>query len=284
MNLVKPTTIEGVVINALAENASSGTVLLEKARENKKTLTKQALYVVLRKLIAEEIIVKHGTQFSLSNVWLGKMYEFFLVARERYGARHETVDFLSLTDGDKIAYNFKSPAEADKFWAHAFDVLARTMSFTEPIYLYNPHEWFILVREESERGLFEKLRSQKRNLWLTAGNSTLLDLSVRKFFDGTYLQYHALEKPLFEKNSRYINIFGDFIIEATLDQETADAIDVYYKDTVEWNEGAKIKLTNIVSKGKTKLIISRSERKAVQLKKVLGVHFFKTKNSAAGTE
>lgn len=272
MDFKHPTTIEEVIIGTLAGNAATGAQLLQAARGIKKTLTKQALYVVLRRLIVEEVVVKHGTQFSLSNVWLGKMNEFFARAQERYGARREGVDFFSLGDGDKISYAFKSPHEADKFWGHAFDVLADTTR--EPIYIYNPHEWFMLARQESELHLFNKLKSQERQLWLTVGSNDPLDTYTKQFFDGTYLQYHMVEKPVFEKRNYYLNIFGSYIIEAYLDEGTAAKVDMLYKSTQVWSKDIERELQSLVAKGKTKLTISRNERKAQKLKKLLGQYFF----------
>jgi hypothetical protein len=275
VSLINPTTVEEAIIATLAGKAASGAQLLESARGIKKTLTKQALYVVLRRLIAEEVVVKHGTQFSLSNVWLGKMADFFARAQERYGVRTEGVDFLNLQDGDKISYAFKSPHEADRFWGHAFDVLADITK--EPVYIYNPHEWFILARQESELHLFNTLKDQSRQLWLLVGNSDPIDAYAKRFFDGAYLQYHTLEKPLFERGNYYLNIFGSYIIEASIDPETAKKVDELYKKTQVFDESIIPALQVLVAKGKTKLTISKNTRKAVKLKKLFVPYFFTIK-------
>lgn len=277
MDFNHPQSIEEIIIDKLAGNAASGAQLLESARGIKQTLTKQALYVVLRRLIAEEVIVKHGTMFSLSNVWLGKMTEFFNRAQERYGVRTEGVDFLNLQDGDKISYAFKSPHEADRFWGHAFDVLA-DMHGKEPVYIYNPHEWFIFARQESELHLFNKIKDTKHQLWLTVGSRDPLDVYAKQFFDGTYLQYHMLEQPLFEKGNYYLNIFGDYIIEATIDDAITAQVEELYKTTPAFDDTVIPTLQKLVSKGKTKLTISKNARKAQKLKKLFEPHFFKTRH------
>lgn len=277
MNLNTPTSTEEIIINALASTSENGEILLTTVRQTKPRFTKQALYVVLRKLLQQEVVVKHGKQFSLARPWLSKMTQFFSIAQERYGVRTEGVDFLNLTDGDKISYVFKSPHEADRFWGHAFDVLAAVMPQSEPVYIYNPHEWFILARAESELHLFSTLKDKKRQIWLTVGNRDPLDIFAKQYFDGTYLQYHLLEKPLFEKDTYYLNIFGDYVIEASIDPETASAVDKLYKSSTEWDDTTKHHLQTLVAKGKTKLTISRNERKAQKLKKLLGQYFFVAK-------
>jgi hypothetical protein len=277
MDFHSPSSIEEVIITSLAQKSTSSGKLLLEARKVKPLFTKQALYAILRRLIKEEVIVKHGKHFSLSSVWIGKMTNFFASANEQYGIHQESVDFLSLADGDKISYNFKSPEETDRFWGHAFDVLADLMpphhDKKEPIYIYNPHEWFMLIRQESELHLFRKLAADKRQLWLLAGHRHTLDLHVKQFFDGTYLQYHTLSEPLFDKPHYYINVFGDFIIEAFLDVTVAEKIDQLYISASEWNEELKKELSTITTKGKTRIVISHNTRKAKRIKKMIGKYF-----------
>jgi len=278
MNLTKPIHPEEIIIATLATRSENGEVLLQKTHDVKPGFTKQALYTILRKLISEEIIVKHGMQFSLARPWIGQMYEFFTRAHDRYGGKAEGVDFLTLSDGDKISYSFKSPHEADRFWGHAFDVLADAHT-TEPVYIYNPHEWFVFARQESELHLFHKIKDAKRQLWLTVGNKDPLDIYARTFFDGQYLQYHTHDQPLFDKEYYYLNIFGDYIIEAFIDPQTAHIVDEFYKMTAQYDEGVLPALQKLVSKGKTKLTISRNARKATKLKKLLAPYFFRKSKS-----
>ncbi len=82
------------------------------------------------------------------------------------------------------------------------------------------------------------------------------------------------EKPLFEKNNYYLNIFGDFIIEAQLDADITNQIDRFYKETLSFDETAKSKLQKIVEgKGKNKLTISRNKRKADKLRAIFKRYF-----------
>lgn len=277
MDFTHPKTPEETIISSLSQKSLNGELLLKQTQTIKPGFTKQALYVILRRLLAQEVVVKHGKQYSLSNVWLGKMSNFFSLAQERYGTERKGADFLMLNDGDKISYNFKDLNETDGFWGHAFDVLAEMMPPTEPIYLYNPHEWFLFARQENELHLFNKLKNDKRQLWLTVGHSDPLDIFAKQYFDGTYLQYHIPEKSLFDKEYYYLNIFGTYIIEAYADIDTAIQIDQFYKSTPEWNDTVKKQLQSIVTNGKTKLTISKNERKAKKLKKMMGEYFYQVK-------
>ena len=109
------------------------------------------------------------------------------------------------------------------------------------------------------------------------GNSDPIDAYAKRFFDGTYLQYHTLEKPLFEKGNYYLNIFGTYIIEASIDSETAKNVDELYKKTQTFDESIISALQALVANGKTKLTISRNARKAAKLKKLFAPYFFAAK-------
>lgn len=275
MDLSTPHTTEEVLLRTLGNRALNGESLLLEAQKVKPSFTKQALYQLLRRLIDREIVVKHGKQFSLSQVWILKMNDFFASAQKRYGLGEQSGnDFLSLSDGDKINYTFKSSADADKFWGHAFSLLGDTLT-NEPLYIYNPHEWFFFARKESEEFLFKDLQNKNQQVWLLCGGTTALDKYSAKYFDGRVLQYHMTSEEIFEARNYYVNIFNDYIIEARLDEKTADGVDRFYQETSSWNESVDEKMLTLVSEGKTQITISRNKKKADKLKRVFTPYFYK---------
>ncbi len=275
MDLDKPQTIEEVVLKALSNKALSGEALLQEAQKIRHGFTKQALYQLLRKLMDREIVVKHGKQFSLSQIWIMKMNDFFSLAQKQYGVGERGGnDFLALSDGDKISYSFKSPAEADKFWGHAFNILAGTIK-NEPLYIYNPHEWFFFARKESEEYLFKDLQNKNQQIWLLCGGTTALDKYNAKYFDGKTLQYHMADEEIFEARNYYLNIFGDYIIEARIDEDVALKVDKFYETHKEVTEVTLQSLTNLLTQGKTNLAISRNKKKVEKLKKLFTPYFYK---------
>lgn len=274
MDLVKPQDIEENIIRMLGTTACSAEVLLLEAQKSKPSFTKQALYQTLRKLIDREIVVKHGKQFSLSQPWILRMSDFFSFALHQYGASDQGTDFLSLPEGDKVSYSFKNPTDADRFWGHAFSVLGKMVGTSEPVYLYNPHDWFLLARNESEVFLFEEFRKASMHIWILAGNKYPLDIYVKKYFDGNFLQYHTLDKALFEAQNYYLNIFGEYIIEVRLDEKTTDAIENFYQSTTIFDTSAEERIKAIVSSGKTHITISRNTKKVEKLKRLFKEYFY----------
>ena len=275
MDLATPKTIEESLVAHLAKKGATGEELLDVARTIKKTFTKQALYHTLRQLTEREIIVKHGKQFSLSQLWISRMNDFFAIAGKQYGVDERAGnDFLSLSDGDKISYSFKSPVEADRFWAHAFTVLGELLAKKEPLYIYNPHEWFLLARTESEAFLFNELKKRGQKVWLICGGNTALDAYTKKYFDGTILQYYMSTDELFEARNYYLNIFGDYIIEAHINETVAQKVDDFYNTNTKVTESMTQILTTLLEEGRTTITITRNKKKAEKLKKLFTPYFF----------
>ena len=280
MNPHKPEKIEEYIVQILQEGPIPAMGLVKKISFLRTRATKQAVYSALRKLKKDEIVVMHGKIVSLSSNWINKMSDFFAKARHHYSiANVEAEGFLALEEGDKITYNFKNPEIADTFWGHAFDILSEVMDKEEPIYIYNPHEWFLLARQEQETDLFERITKQKRQILITSPRQTDLDKYVKKFFDGTFAQYYLSPTQIFKKQNYYLNIFGEYLIEAWIDEKTQHEIESFYIKTKIFDEKAKTEIKNIIAKqGKNKISISRNKEKSEKLRKSLGKEFFIIKN------
>ncbi len=276
MNVIDPVSIEDYVIHFLQKESLSGAVLLGKIQHIRPNTTKQALYAALRKLRTQEIVIMHNMRISLSTIWLRNMIEFFQIAKHVY-IKSITTDegFLNLEDGDRVMYSFKNPNIADIFWGHAFEILAEITSVSAPAYVYNPHEWFMLARPETEKSIFKKIAQSGKQILVLAGGATFLDKSIIKEFDGTIAQYHPTDEDIFEKRNYYLNIFDDFIIEAYLDEKITKKIDWFYESTEEWTLEKQNKLRDIIAlEGKNKLTISRNKKRSDKLKKMFNKYFY----------
>ncbi len=273
--IYNPRTVEDNILSLLQKGSIGTAELLTKVQANRPGSTKQALYQALRKLKKEEVVVMRSKQVSLSHIWINKMTHYFKEAGRAYGETTEpSEDFLKLRDGEKVSYTFQSPEITDIFWGHAFSILSGLTRKDIPICIYNPHEWFMVARVESEKHLFQTIKENGKQLLVLVGNSDPIDILVRSEFDGNLLQYHT-EKGMYAiKEGSYVNIFGDFIIEAVLDDRTNAKIDAFYKNTSEITLETKEQLKQIVTeKGKTKLTISRNPRKADKLRRIFRRYF-----------
>jgi hypothetical protein len=83
-----------------------------------------------------------------------------------------------------------------------------------------------------------------------------------------------LTEGLFEARNYYLNIFGDYTIEARIDEKTAERVDRLYEEATQWDNSVEGKLRGLVSEGKTVITISRNKKKADKLKKLFVPYFY----------
>ncbi len=263
----KDQRIEDLIIECLVSGPQETASLLEAINAKRTGTTKQAVYKALRQLRADEVIIQTRGEVALSSLWLKKLATFTEQARLNYSMNDQpSLDFLALKNGEKIVYWFKSFEATDIFWGHAFDILLDNTPKSAPVFIYNPHEWFLLARPETETFLFNRFKAIGRKLFLIAGNRDALDIESSKYFDNETTNYHPSPEPLFEKNNYNVNIFNDYLIEVWLDPKISNLIDQFYKKHSTLTDDAKNELLTIIKqRGRNKLVIYRNERKARKL-------------------
>lgn len=268
--------IEQLILKTLQKGTISTIGLIEKISALRFATTKQGVYRVLRKLKNEEKIVIHGKSVSLNLHWIKNMNEFFSLAQFFYSPKVANPDgFLNVREKDKIVYFFKNLNLLDSFWSHAFHMFNEVLNPEEPIFVYNPHEWFAYARQETEQTLIKTMKEKNRQVLITVAHNDSLDKELKKKFRSDILQYDIADKKIFEKQNYYFNIFGDCLIEVFIDQKIAKQIDEFFKKINIFDDKAREKLLEIVSKnGKNKLIISRNKNKAEKYKKTLSKNFY----------
>lgn len=268
--------IEQLILKTLQKGTISTIKLIESISLVRPKTTKQGVYRVLRKLRDEEKIVIHGKSVSLNLHWLKNMNEFFSLAQFYYSPRAVNPDgFLNVREKDKIVYFFKNLNLLDSFWSHAFHMFAEVLNPKEPIFVYNPHEWFAYARQETEQTLIKTMNEKTRQVLITVAHGDPLDRELKKKFGNDLLQYNIADKKIFEKQNYYFNVFGDYLIEVFIDQKIAKRIDKFFTGIKNFDDKARENLLKIVSKnGKNKLVISRNKRKAEKYKKTLAKNFY----------
>jgi hypothetical protein len=270
MSLLKPIRIEDYIINHLKTGPVTCLKLVVKIQEDRRKTTKQAVYAALRLLKSQEqIIILKGTA-SLNITWINQMVGLFEAAKSNYIGDNSRGSFLDLEDKERIKYYFNDVHKADIFWTHVYYLLLERLQPGEPVFLYNPHEWFLIARNENEKAVIKTTIQRGNPFLLTSGNNTFLDKYVGKYLDGDKSQYNILPKALFRENNYYINIFGDFIIEAWLDKTISERVEKLYQKTTQWNDSVRSEAEEILkTSGRMRIVISRNQKKTEKIKKTL---------------
>ena len=268
-------SIRELIISSIQKGSRNIVELISDIQKNRPNTTKQAVYTAIRNLKREEVVVVHKKHISLNKVWVKNQLNFFTIADSDYTHEGSNYDnLLLMEEGDKITYFFKSAYATDQYWAHLYETMVENMDKSMPAVLYNPHEWFLVARKESEEMIFNRLSSQSKLMFMVIGGTNDLDkLVVKTAFKQWKHQYNFRPDLKFDKNY-YINIFGDFIIEAKLDEKVSLEIDEFFSKYKILTPSNIAELKIIVSKrGKNKLMITRNKKRAFNLRKMLAYDF-----------
>jgi DNA-binding PadR family transcriptional regulator len=266
-------TIEEKIINMLKSGALLSTEIVKRIQDDRKDTPKQSVYKALRQLKQKEIITKVKKTISLHEVWIEEMRDFFSTVQSQNSAVEEP-SALTLKDKEFISYSFSSLISLDMFWAHAFMLFMKHSPAQQPIFLYNPHEWFLLARNKSEQGLMRTAKQMKKPWIHLVAGKTKLDLEIKHFYDQKYARVHFLGKHIFGKD-HYINIFGDFIIEVHLDSKSTEEIEKIY-ETYTTKEQALERFILIMEskKFRHKMKISKHQKNARKIRNIFSKYFF----------
>jgi hypothetical protein len=272
-------SIEALVIDCLREGKMTGPEIVSFVASKRAGATKQAVYLALRVLMHNEVVVHFKQSYRISDLFLDKVIGYFDYLKSGEAQKTNSEPFLNLSDGDSISYSFKTPYVTDTFWAHAFAVLTSYTPNEVPIVIYNPHEWFIYAHTESEQKVLEAIIKQGKYAFFTIGTKTSADAQAKKYFTSPHTQYFINDSIKGSLPSNYyLNIFDDYIIEVWLDDKITKNIDAWYEGVAEVTQNDIEKIESIVQqKGRTKMRISRNKKRAQRLSKQFIKNFYMPK-------
>lgn len=276
MLLGKEHSLEDYIVQRIGTGPILITDLIDECLQKELVSTKQAVYAAVRRLSAALVVVRHNQRLSLHSDWLTKLNRFSLIAQYHYYDEQQGAgQFANMEDGERIQFQFNSSASADIFWAHALQVLNMIVPSAEPFYGYDPHCWFFLVHHEQESALRDNFNAKGRQYLISVDAADYLDKHIRSEFDNEMSQYYISPKSLFDKRSYYVNVLGDFLVEAYFDEQIAQRIDELYKEEDTFDQIVEQKLRAIVQdRGKTRLVVSRNQKKAERIRKKLSKFFY----------
>lgn len=268
------TRIEEYIIELLDTRIMTGPTLLENLQKDySPTVTKQAVYLALRKLMKEEVINKIGINYSLHRIWLQKIKSF----AERHTTTNNDINpmnVLNFEDGDSVSYKFKSPFLLDIVWHHLYDITFEANEKYRVMLNHHPHEWLMLARTETESFWLSEVNKQQKMILFTIGGLTDLDRQFKRKWSSDYVKINIGESYGLKSN-QYLSVVGDYIFEITMDESFEKEVDDFFKKNRKINELTQ-KQINAISKRKyrSKLKLSKNKKKADMWRKKYRKDFY----------
>lgn len=223
--------IEEYIVKLLSQSTYRTTVLLEEVQKQH-AISKQAFYAALRRLKKAQIIFINQKIVQLNTLWVEMLINFTKDVAHTYEEEYRMESkYLNLEPGERVTYSFKSIEEADIFWNHAVLLLVKQHDVHKPVCVYNPHQWFLYARHETEKLTWQSLAEKGVLLICALGGKTETDKKTVQEMNSWHTNVKAslTEKELVP-NNRYINIYGDIIIEMRIPLATTEKIGTWFKN------------------------------------------------------
>ncbi len=216
------TTLAQKIVDVVSRGPCAKSELLEKLTKER-GVTIQGVYKALKQLRAEEIVTVHKNTVSLSAVWIQKQFDHISEVASRYQAPVYQSYFGALKPGEKVTYRFKTLKELHAFWVHAIMIAVRGKHKEATIITLAPHDWFEYLRPGMS-GMWDKVLGS-HNPHLSIMTHSGVEEKKKSTHPGVRKWQRLFNvNPLKQKESVYINIVGNLIFEAHLDEPTVSKI------------------------------------------------------------
>lgn len=272
MSLIVPKILDEKII-LLLKNSGLNTGDLLAQLQKTDAVTKQGFYAALRRLKAEDCVVVQGRTVALNTTWIQKMRNLVMGMGKMYTDDTGAIGILSLADKESVSYSFATIQQLDAFWGHAQNIVVHATLVSDAVYTYDPHYWFYIGRKETEHALVDEVTSLGKQFLMTVGGNTALDRVIKGEFNTELRQYHI--QRLFDDDTYYVVVIGDFIFETHLDPKAADLIENIYRRNATLTGIVAQMLAQIPKmRVRSKLKISRNRTRAMKLRAKMSKNFF----------
>ncbi len=246
--------------------------LIRLVRVERGAVTKQGVYRVLRKLSREEKIVMYRSVISINLLWL---MQLDALISKKAAPKSIIGDLDKLKEREKISLKVRGLTGIDQVWTDIFLNIEKHVQADVPLYLFNPHNWFTVLREETDMMHVKHLLEERRPVFLTLGSRTPLEKVVKKIVEyGDDIQCAFNEHTSLD---RYVTVLDDYLFQIRLSKNDTGRIDSIFKNIYRIPE-AKRALQEIDTSISARITIEKSQRKVEQIKKSLSRNFYLRKN------
>jgi DNA-binding PadR family transcriptional regulator len=267
MKLLNGNLEEIILVTLLHRSPLPTPDLIKETNLGKSKFTKQGIYRVLRKLKKEEKVIIYRSVISINDLWLVKWSD----ALEKSGHGISLVgDLADLTEKEKISLKIRSLTHLDQIWSNIFLKIEPKMGKSSRLFLYNPHDWFLLLREETEKIHIRILSARRRKTFLAVHGHTFLDKQIMKNRRGDDFHCSINSKV---NTDEYIAVLEDYVLKIKLGNRENRIIESIF-EAAEDVEDAKSSMYEIDENVESTLVIEKNKMKAAKWRKRISNEFF----------
>ena len=237
----------------------------------KNEYTLQAVYKELRSLLAEGIVQKIGTSWTLNAAWIVQLQALSSQLSATYFRTTDVVP--SLSERGKQSWSFKNLLDLDDYWGHILLYLLRTGE-TKTLLSWNPHLWFNVFHTETEDRFFQSVRLLGGKAYTIIGSDCFLNRWATAFLKKNNVTHSFAPGPFYDQMDFYFNVIGNYIVTVRLNKETDKKLQVLFKATKGIENLDIAQFSDLLMKrGQGRITLELNPQKAVKLRKQFSAYF-----------
>ena len=251
-------------------------------QKNKKKITIQAFYTLIRKMVNQRILVKEGQALLIDASWVAALMKFTETVQATYLSNETTGANTVLRPGEKRDVVFETVMAMDNFWTNALIIaLYRTKEDASisdrNVYGYNYHSWFQIARIDQEQSLAEAYEQAGMGYYILSGSNLFLDKAVAESIDTKGFRYKTIEPNETLGINYFVAVVGNIIFEMSLPQYIHELMEKIYEKTKSISGFDRQEILRIIQlPARTTLTITNDKKRAEKLRQIIKAQFIKS--------
>jgi hypothetical protein len=241
------------------------------ASTSKRKFSPAAVYKVLSKLLTSGVVVKAGTNYSLSLTWVFGIFSFAEKLSKAYFC-DEYLDSLLPESGKRRSWKFNDLRRCNDFWNQLLLALLKRTPNVDS-YAWVPSPWFVLLPEDRDSRIQQVFRMTNRKFYSAFGASPRFEPIVRKLYNHKNQILAFGKKPFAAKDARYLDVVGDFVLTVSVEKKIGHEISLLFADNKRSELNTSRALAILCQRCRTTISIEHSPRKAARMRKTLAKLF-----------
>src|SRR3989344_4708149 len=240
-------------------------------------LTVQGWYKALRRLMAQEVLIKTGTTYSLNTRWILSAVRLIEQA-ERSHLVAPPLSPLRLPHGhQRITSHFNNLLQMDTFWGHMLVYVASQSKRPGVLYAYNPHFWYYLAHEQSEKEYSKGMGTFGVKTRMVIGSKSFLERWNAQFFDQS-ISHWLHPVPLYGSQCAAYNYLDGYFMEIKIAPQAAKKIEDLFSSVKSLDQISPLTLVSIFhAHNPCSINISKSKVRGEGLKRKVESYIRKSK-------
>ena len=228
-----------------------------------KSCSLQAIYLHLRALQHDGVVVRRSGAYSLGLWWA---QEFLNLARIMEKRIHEpiTTKHLLPEPGKKLTWRFSNLIRLDDLWVQLITA-SFARSRTRTLCIWIPHPWYYFAQREKVLHFYSVLVKKRMRYFGIVGGETFLDKLYVEESPRALLKARFGKPSFVPSMSVHECVIGPYIITVRLGKRGYQAVASFFESATGLHSMDLRKLYNVLtSKLRCSVEIEHNERKAVK--------------------